>query len=94
MSVDVESMTVEQQLEYYRAENAKLTATLSDKLTVKMGDKGTVSVYGLGRYPVSLYPNQWDKLLAIAGKISGFIADNADELERRGEISKAVRAAQ
>lgn len=47
--------------------------------SVKVNPKGTISVYGLQRFPVSLYPEQWDRLLNIGDKIrAGFDAANAN----------------
>ena len=56
---------------------SKLQATKAEgKITLKVGEKGNVCVYGLGRFPVSLYKSQWDKLLAHAEAIKGFIKAN------------------
>jgi hypothetical protein len=50
------------------------------KLTMKVSDKGALSVYGLGRYPVTLYRGQWERLLAEADTITAFITANAATL--------------
>lgn len=58
---------------------AKAKATKrAPSLSVKLSPKGTgvVCVYGLGKKPVSLYPNQWEKLLAIAPQILEFVKAN------------------
>jgi len=77
------SMTMEQmQAEFARlmAENEKLkrenTQTREADLTMKVSEKGAVCVYGLGRFPVTLYKQQWQKLLKAAPAIEGFIAKN------------------
>lgn len=60
-----------------------LVATMQSnprKLTMKVSDKGALSVYGLGRFPVTLYRGQWERLLSEADTISAFIAANADRL--------------
>jgi hypothetical protein len=44
-----------------RAENAKLKTSGQSKLTVKVGEKGGISVYGFGRFPLTLYKSQWIK---------------------------------
>ena len=44
-----------------KAENAKLKASGQSKLTVKVGEKGGISVYGFGRFPMTLYKSQWIK---------------------------------
>ena len=48
---------------------------------MKVSEKGTVSVYGLGRFPVTLYQEQWNKLLSMADELKQFIADNQDKLK-------------
>lgn len=49
-------------------------------LTLKISEKGGVSVYGLGRFPVTLYKEQWGRLLGIADQIKLFISTNSDKL--------------
>ncbi len=46
------------------------------RLTIKRSEKGAVCVYGLGRFPVTLYASQWERLLNDAPRISAFIAAN------------------
>ena len=64
---------------------ANLKAELKEKkkntpkaLSLKVSQKGAVSVYGLGRFPVTLYPAQMQRLLSIKEEIETFIADNKD----------------
>jgi len=45
-------------------------------VTFKVSEKGAVSVYGLGRFPVTLYKEQWAKILGMAGEIEAFIHEN------------------
>ena len=52
-------------------------------LRLKVSEKGAVSVYGLGRFPVTLYKEQWKRLLAISDQISAFIRDNDDKLKAK-----------
>lgn len=76
------------ELERLRAENASLKARVSagqGKLTLKVSDKGALSVYGMGRFPVTLYREQWERLLAEAERIQGFIRDNAHALKLKGQ---------
>jgi hypothetical protein len=84
------------ELEALRAENARLKAAAQVKaaarLTVKITDKGGVSVYGIGRFPVTLYPSQWLTLFENMELVTKVIADNAAELERRGAASKLLKA--
>lgn len=62
---------------------AKLARAQDRKLTIKVSDKGACSVYGLGRFPVTLYASQWRKLLARATDIETFLADNAGTLSEK-----------
>jgi hypothetical protein len=64
-----------------RAENQELKQKRSISASMKVSEKGAVSVYGLGRFPVTLYQEQWLKLLAMAGDIKTFIADNKEKLK-------------
>ena len=57
------------ELERLRAENDALKKTKEKGLTLKIGEKGGLSVYGLGRFPVTLYKEQWTRLLAMADEI-------------------------
>lgn len=79
--------TLSQDIAKLQAENdalrAKLAAAKDRKLTIKASEKGAVSVYGLGRFPVTLYRRQFERLLDHADAIREFIADNADLLATR-----------
>jgi vancomycin resistance protein YoaR len=59
---------------------AKLAAKANAKISLKVSEKGTVSAYGLGRFPVSLYRGQWERLLAEKDNILAFIEEHAAEL--------------
>ena len=50
---------------------------------MKVSDKGAVSVYGMGRFPVTLYKEQWLMLLNMSDEIRTFIADNEAELKTK-----------
>jgi hypothetical protein len=67
-----------------RAENERLKRTQSRGITLKVSEKGGVSVYGLGRFPVTLYKEQWTKLLDMADEIRAFITDNDARLKAKG----------
>jgi hypothetical protein len=56
-----------------KAENEALKSGKGRSVTMKISEKGALSVYGLGRFPVTLYKGQWAKLLAITGEIKAFI---------------------
>lgn len=65
------------ELERLKAENAALKKPKTGgALTLRVSEKGALSVYGMGRFPVTLYKEQWTKLLGIAGEIQKFIEDN------------------
>ncbi len=50
---------------------------------LKVSEKGGVSVYGLGRFPVTLYREQWEKLLSMADEIREFIGQNQVRLKTK-----------
>ena len=52
-------------------------------MTIKVSEKGGVSVYGLGRFPVTLYKEQWLKLLDLADELRAFIAANDSALKAK-----------
>lgn len=64
MAVLQDMTQVQAELAKLRAENERLKAAAQRKVTVKLGEKGTISVYGVGRFPVSLYKSQWQRVLA------------------------------
>ncbi len=67
-------------VEALKAENAQLKAGRARSLSMKVSEKGGVSVYGLGRFPVSLYRGQWERLLRAKEDILAFIETNKDLL--------------
>ncbi len=75
------------ELERLRAENAALKAasTRRGSVSFKVSEKGGVSVYGLGRFPVTLYKEQWAKLLDLADDIRAFIRDHEAELKSKSQ---------
>ena len=81
MGNEAENMKAE--LEKLRAENEALKKTKEKGLTMKIGEKGGLSVYGLGRFPVTLYKEQWLRLLAMTEEIKAFIEANGDKLKTK-----------
>ncbi|SRR5258706_10900888 len=71
------------ELERLRAENERLKKAASRGGSIRVSEKGGVSVYGLGRFPVTLYKEQWLRLLDMADEIRSFIADNAARLKSK-----------
>ncbi len=63
-------------LERLRKENAALKKGAAAGLTMKVSEKGGLSVYGMGRFPITLYKEQWLKLLDMSDEIRTFIAAN------------------
>jgi hypothetical protein len=74
---------VKAELERLRAENAALKARGQRSVSMKVSEKGGVSVYGLGRFPVTLYKEQWAKLLDMADDIRAFIRENESSLKTK-----------
>ena len=68
-----------------KAENERLKAQQTRGISLKVSEKGGVSVYGLGRFPVTLYKEQWTKLLAMADDIKTFIKEHERELKTKSE---------
>jgi hypothetical protein len=73
------------ELERLRAENSRLKQRGSRGVSMKVSEKGGVSIYGLGRFPVTLYKEQWEKLLDMADDIRAFILENAGKLKIKGD---------
>jgi hypothetical protein len=73
------------ELERLKAENERLKSQRGRSVSLKVSEKGGVSVYGLGRFPVTLYKEQWGKLLAMADDIRAFIKEHDAELKAKPE---------
>lgn len=71
------------ELERLRAENAQLKNKKREGLSLKVSDKGVVSLYGMGRFPVTLYKEQWLRVLAAASEIEKFIQENESKLKTK-----------
>ena len=71
------------ELERLKSENAALKARGSKGVSMKVSEKGGVSVYGLGRFPVTLYMEQWLKLLDLAEELRAFIKENEARLKKK-----------
>ena len=74
---------VQAELARLRAENETLKQKRNTAVSMKVSEKGGVSVYGLGRFPVTLYQEQWTKLLAMAEEIKTFIEENRSKLKAK-----------
>ena len=73
------------ELERLKAENEQLKSQRGRSVSLKVSEKGGVSVYGLGRFPVTLYKEQWSKLLAMADEIKAFLKEHDAELKAKPE---------
>lgn len=74
---------LEDEVARLRAENEALRARPSRGNQIRVSDKGGVSVYGLGRFPVTLYKEQWRRLLDLADEIRAFITAHEGELKSK-----------
>jgi len=71
------------ELQRLKAENEALKNRRAGAVSMKVSEKGGLSVYGLGRFPVTLYQEQWLKLLDMEKDIRAFIGDHQGELKKR-----------
>jgi hypothetical protein len=71
------------ELERLRAENAQLKGKDKGGLTLKVSEKGGLSLYGMGRFPVTLYKEKWLRILASAPEIEAFIRENDSKLKTK-----------
>ena len=71
------------EIERRRAENEALKKPARGHVYLKVSEKGGLSVYGMGRFPVTLYREQWEKLLSMTDEIRIFIRENADCLKTK-----------
>ena len=73
------------ELEQLRAENERLKSQRGRGMSLKVSEKGGVSVYGLGRFPVTLYKEQWTKLLDMRDEIRAFLKEHDADLKTKPE---------
>jgi hypothetical protein len=71
------------ELERLRKENESLKKGAAKGVSMKVSEKGGLSVYGLGRFPITLYKEQWTKLLDLSEEIRAFIATHDGELKTK-----------
>jgi hypothetical protein len=84
-TIDMAEEDLKAELERLRKENEALKSQRGRATGLKVSEKGGVSVYGLGRFPVTLYKEQWAKLLAMADEIRAFIKEHDAELKAKPE---------
>jgi hypothetical protein len=78
-----EAEDLKAELERLKAENEQLKSQRGRAVSLKVSEKGGVSVYGLGRFPITLYKEQWAKLLDMADEIRAFIREHERELKTK-----------
>ena len=71
------------ELDRLRKENEALKKGTSSGIRMKVSEKGAVSIYGMGRFPVTLYKEQWLKLLDVSTDIRAFVAANEAQLKTK-----------
>jgi len=76
---------VRAELARLKEENERLKARQTRAVSLKVSEKGGLSVYGLGRFPVTLYKEQWTKLLDMAEDIRAFLKENDSRLKAKGD---------
>jgi hypothetical protein len=88
---------VKAELERLRNENAMLKKGAASGIRMKVSEKGGVPIYGMGRFPITLYKEQWLKLLDMSQDIRAFIAANEAQLKTKeqnkvmtGELSCVI----
>ncbi len=72
------------ELDRLRNENAALKKGAATGISMKVSEKGGLSVYGMGRFPITLYKEQWLKLLDMSDAIRSFIVANDAALKTKG----------
>ncbi len=71
------------ELDRLRAENEALKSKETRGLRLQVSQKKAVSLYGIRRFPVTLYADEWEKVLGMAGEIRAFIRENEGQLKRK-----------
>jgi hypothetical protein len=74
----------QEELERLRAENAALKASQTKAMRLQVSAKGGVSLYGIRRFPVTFYLEEWELILGMADEIRAFMAENQAALKRKG----------
>ena len=72
------------ELDRLRTENAALKQRSAREIRLQVSAKGGVSLYGIRRFPVTFYMEEWNRILGMADEIRDFIAKNEEQLKRKG----------
>ena len=84
----LKSMSKDQLLEYLAQQEAEKLAAARNKISIKISQRGAISVYGMGRFPITLYPSQWETL--PYQDIVRFAKDNAELIQETQEAWDAL----
>jgi hypothetical protein len=79
-----EDEDLKRELERLRAENEALKAKEKRGTRLQVSEKGGVSLYGLRRFPVTFYADEWERILGLSDEIRAFIRENEAALKRKG----------
>ena len=71
------------ELERLKAENEQLKSRTGRAISLKVSEKGGLSIYGMGRFPITLYKEQWAKLLEMSDEIRAFMKENDAKLKAK-----------
>lgn len=71
------------ELERLRAENEALKTKGPRGLSLRVSEKGAVSLYGIRRFPITFYADEWEKILGMADEIRRFSQENSGQLKRK-----------
>ena len=81
MSEQEEDLRAE--LERLRAENEALRSRSTRETRLKVSEKGAVSLYGIRRFPITFYADEWERIFDMVGEVRAFIRKNEDSLKRK-----------
>ena len=71
------------ELERLRAENEALKSRSSREMRLKVSEKGAVSLYGIRRFPITFYADEWERVFEMMNEVRKFIRENEDSLKRK-----------
>ena len=82
-SKDTKTADLLARLQALEEENQRLKAARNAKLSMKVSEKGCLSIYGLSKFPLSLYASQWRKVIELVPQIQAFLEANKDKLTEK-----------
>lgn len=84
--------SLEKEIAALKAEQAELRSEQRKEFKLKVSEKGAISVYGFGRFPVTLYPDQMQRLLSHSAEITEFITVNKSNTDAIANARKTLKA--